>query len=88
MRKRAAAAAAWHEALGAVEIEAAEPVRKMLYTSLYHALMAPSVFMDVDGSYRGPDHEIHHARGLYIPIHVLAVGYLSRAASVVDSGAA
>jgi predicted alpha-1,2-mannosidase len=60
---RAAAATAWRDALGAVEIEAAEPVRKMLYTSLYHALMAPSVFMDVDGSYRGPDHEVHHAEG-------------------------
>ena len=62
MRSATAAAAAWRDALGAVEIEAAEPVRKMLYTSLYHALMAPSIFMDVDGSYRGPDHEIHHAR--------------------------
>jgi predicted alpha-1,2-mannosidase len=61
--QRAAAAAAWRDALGALEIEAAEPVRRMLYSSLYHALMAPSVFMDVDGSYRGPDHEIHHADG-------------------------
>jgi len=61
--QRAAAAAAWRDALGSLEIEAAEPVRRMLYTSLYHALMAPSVFMDVDGSYRGPDHEIHHADG-------------------------
>jgi predicted alpha-1,2-mannosidase len=62
-QKRAAAAAAWRDALGALEIDAAEPVRRMLYTSLYHALMAPSVFMDVDGAYRGPDHEIHHADG-------------------------
>jgi predicted alpha-1,2-mannosidase len=61
--QRAAAAAAWRDALGALEIEANEPVRRMLYSSLYHALMAPSVFMDVDGSYRGPDHEIHHADG-------------------------
>ena len=61
--RRTAAAAAWRDALGTVEIEAAEPVRKMLYTSLYHTLMAPSIFMDVDGSYRGPDHEIHHADG-------------------------
>jgi predicted alpha-1,2-mannosidase len=61
--QRAAAAAAWRDALGSLQIEAAEPVRRMLYTSLYHALMAPSVFMDVDGSYRGPDHEIHHADG-------------------------
>jgi len=61
--QRAAAAAAWRDALGSLEIEAAGPVRRMLYTSLYHALMAPSLCMDVDGSYRGPDHEIHHADG-------------------------
>jgi predicted alpha-1,2-mannosidase len=61
--KRAAAAAAWNQALSVLEIEAPEPTRKMLYTSLYHSLMAPSVFMDVDGSYRGPDHAVHHADG-------------------------
>jgi len=61
--QRAAAQAAWSDALGSLQIEAAEPIRRMLYTSLYHALMAPSVWMDVDGSYRGPDHEIHHADG-------------------------
>jgi predicted alpha-1,2-mannosidase len=61
--KRAAAATAWRQALGVLEIEASEPVRRMLYTSLYHALMAPSLFMDVDGSYRGPDHEVHRAEG-------------------------
>ncbi|MGH8137015.1 MAG: GH92 family glycosyl hydrolase [Steroidobacteraceae bacterium] len=61
--KRSAAAAAWREALSALDIEAAEPVRKMLYTSLYHAFMAPSLFMDYDGSYRGPDHEVHRAQG-------------------------
>lgn len=61
--KRAAAAAAWRKALAALEIEAPEPMRRSLYTSLYHALMAPSVMMDVDGSYRGPDHEVHHADG-------------------------
>jgi len=61
--KRAAAAAAWRQALAVLEIEAAAPVRKMLYTSLYHAFMAPSLFMDVDGSYRGPDHEVHRAAG-------------------------
>jgi predicted alpha-1,2-mannosidase len=60
---RAGAARAWSEALGVLEIEAPEPVRKMLYTSLYHTLMAPGVCMDVDGSYRGPDHEIHQAQG-------------------------
>ncbi|MDB6045147.1 MAG: Alpha,2-mannosidase family protein [Gammaproteobacteria bacterium] len=61
--KREAAAAAWRNALAALDIEAAEPMRRSLYTALYHSLMAPSLFMDVDGSYRGPDHEVHHADG-------------------------
>ena len=61
--KRAAAATAWREALAALDIDAPEPMRRSLYTALYHSLMAPSVAMDVDGSYRGPDQEVHHADG-------------------------
>jgi predicted alpha-1,2-mannosidase len=61
--KRAAAAAVWRTALAALDIEAPEPMRRSLYTALYHSLMAPSVAMDVDGSYRGPDEEVHHADG-------------------------
>ena len=33
----------------------------MLYTSLYHTMINPSVYQDVDGRYRGLDHEIHEA---------------------------
>ena len=61
--QRAAAAAAWRTALAALDIEAPEPMRRSLYTALYHSLMAPSVAMDVDGAYRGPDQEVHHADG-------------------------
>src|SRR4029453_8643663 len=43
--KREAAAGAWRTALSALEIEAPAPTRKMLYTSLYHAFMGPSLFM-------------------------------------------
>ena len=60
---RAKAKAAWTQALGVLDIEAAAPMRKTVYTSLYHALMAPSLSMDVDGSYRGPDNQVHQARG-------------------------
>jgi predicted alpha-1,2-mannosidase len=61
--QRAKAAKAWRDALAALDIDAPEPMRRSLYTALYHSLMAPSVFMDVDGSYRGADHEVHHADG-------------------------
>ncbi|WP_242653434.1 GH92 family glycosyl hydrolase [Sphingomonas jatrophae] len=54
---------AWDKALGAVEIEAALPMRRMVATALYHSLLAPSVWSDSDGRYRGPDDQVHHADG-------------------------
>ena len=60
---RAAARRAWETALAAMEIDAEPAMRKNLYTALYHSLMAPSVSMDVDGSYRGPDNQVHKANG-------------------------
>jgi len=60
---RAGTRAAWEKALGAVEIEAPAPTKTMVTTALYHALMAPSVFSDADGRYRGPDDQVHKAEG-------------------------
>jgi len=60
---RASARAKWEEALGSIEFDAPTAMRKTLYTSLYHALQAPSVSEDVDGSFRGPDNEAHVAKG-------------------------
>ena len=60
---RARARAAWEKALAAVEIEAPAPMRKTLYTALYHTLLAPSVAGDADGRYRGPDNAVHRAEG-------------------------
>ena len=53
----------WQQALSVLEIHADPATRMNLYTSLYHALMAPSLAMDVDDSYRGPDNEVHRADG-------------------------
>jgi len=60
---RARTEAAWDKALGVVAIEAAAPVKRMVATALYHAMMAPSVFSDADGRYRGPDDQVHRAEG-------------------------
>ena len=62
-RLRAAARAAWQQALSSVEFDASAPMRRTLATSLYHALLAPSLSMDVDNRYRGPDNAVHQARG-------------------------
>jgi predicted alpha-1,2-mannosidase len=50
---RLAAAAAWEDALGRVRVEGGTDDDKTLfYTALYHALIHPSLFSDVDGSFR------------------------------------
>ena len=59
----AQARSAWEKALSVLDIHADPDTRTNLYTSLYHSLMAPSLAMDVDGSYRGPDNEVHRADG-------------------------
>ncbi|PTD22076.1 GH92 family glycosyl hydrolase [Sphingomonas fennica] len=60
---RARTRAAWEQALGAVEIDAPAPMKRMVATALYHALLAPSIFSDADGRYRGPDDQVHRAEG-------------------------
>jgi predicted alpha-1,2-mannosidase len=60
---RARARQTWERALSVIDFQAGPAMRKNLYTSLYHALMAPSLSMDVDGSYRGPDNQVHKADG-------------------------
>jgi len=60
---RARTTAAWAAALGAVAIDAPAPMRTSVYTALYHALLAPSVWSDADGRYVGPDDAVHVATG-------------------------
>jgi predicted alpha-1,2-mannosidase len=52
----------WRAALGRVQIDAPAPMRRNLYTALYHTLLAPSVWSDTDGRYRGPDDQVHVAK--------------------------
>lgn len=60
---RHAARAQWTQALSAIDIDADEAQRRAFYTALYHTLMGPSLFMDADGRYRGPDNAVHQAKG-------------------------
>jgi predicted alpha-1,2-mannosidase len=54
---------AWERALAPIELDAPAAAKKNLYTALYHALLAPSVASDADGRYRGPDNQVHEAKG-------------------------
>jgi predicted alpha-1,2-mannosidase len=61
---RAAGRAAWNRALGRVRVEGGSPSeRAIFYTALYHALLSPNVFSDVDGRYPGFDRQVHEAKG-------------------------
>ena len=53
----------WNRELDCFQVEGTEDQKAMFYTSLYHTMVNPSVYMDVDGKYRGLDHNIHQAEG-------------------------
>jgi predicted alpha-1,2-mannosidase len=61
--RRAAATADWNKALAVIDVDAPKPARTLFYTALYHAMLAPTLSMDVNGDYRGPDHAVHRAQG-------------------------
>ena len=59
----AAAYDSWNREMGIFSLEGSDDQKAMFYTSLYHTMINPSVYMDVDGKYRGIDHNIHTAEG-------------------------
>jgi predicted alpha-1,2-mannosidase len=54
----------WRTELEKIFIEEApESVKTIFYTAIYHSMIAPYTFSDVDGRYRGFDGKIHSADG-------------------------
>jgi predicted alpha-1,2-mannosidase len=52
----------WNKWLSKIQIEdKIESKKTVFYTALYHTLVSPNLYMDVDGQYRGRDLEIHKA---------------------------
>jgi predicted alpha-1,2-mannosidase len=59
-----AARRSWRRALSRIDVQGGSPAQtKCFYTALYHALLQPNVFTDVDGRYRGRDDAVHVADG-------------------------
>ncbi len=59
-RVQHAAEERWRAELGKIRVESTDIDRKtVFYSSLYHTMMGPTLFDDVDGSYRGMDGKIH-----------------------------
>ena len=53
----------WNKELGTINVEGTKDQKTMFYTSYYHTMINPSVYMDVDHKYRGLDQNIHLADG-------------------------
>ncbi len=57
------AVALWQKALASVQIEGGtDAQRETFATAMYHALLDPRVYSDVDGRYTGADGKIHQAK--------------------------
>ncbi|BDX37130.1 alpha-1 2-mannosidase [Tenuifilaceae bacterium CYCD] len=54
----------WNDELSKISVSGGTPEQlTTFYTSLYHAMVVPNIFSDVDGLYRGMDNQIHQADG-------------------------
>ena len=54
----------WDKELGLIAVEGGTPDdQTSFYTALYHSMLAPTIYSDVDGRYFGPDKKIHKADG-------------------------
>lgn len=54
----------WNRQLGKIEVKGDNKNDKVnFYTALYHSMIAPTIYNDVDGAYYGPDKKVHQADG-------------------------
>ena len=55
---------AWNKELSKIDINGGtKDQQTVFYTALYHTMLAPNIFQDVDGSYLGADKKVHKAEG-------------------------
>jgi predicted alpha-1,2-mannosidase len=55
---------AWNKELGKIDVKGGKKDQQVVfYTALYHTMLSPNIYQDVDGSYRGTDLKVHKANG-------------------------
>lgn len=55
----------WEKELSKIDARfSSDKEARIFYSALYHTMIAPSVYCDVDGKYRGSDDRIHEGNGL------------------------
>ena len=70
-RVRADAKTAWNKELSKIEVSGGTDEQTTnFYTALYHTMIQPNVFNDVDGRYKGHDGKIHQLRSADTPVRM------------------
>jgi predicted alpha-1,2-mannosidase len=54
---------AWNDYLSKIEVVGDQKLMEVFYTALYHTAIAPNLYSDVNGEYRGMDRKVHKAKG-------------------------
>ena len=50
----------WANQIHKIQVDGGTDAQKeVFYTALYHTMLAPNIYSDVDGRYRGHDHQVH-----------------------------
>ena len=81
----------WNTELGRIDIEPmSEKQARIFYTALYHTMISPSIFSDVNGDYRGADGKVYNSE--YDQYTIFSLWDTYRAASplmtIIDHGKA
>jgi len=58
---RQAAEQRWRDELSRIELHAPDNTKTQFYTAMYHAALAPRLYSDVDGRYKGPAGAVRHS---------------------------
>ncbi len=63
-KAKAAAQARWNKELNKIQVQMLTQEDKVnFYTAMYHAALMPTLYMDVNGEYKGLDQNVHKAEG-------------------------
>jgi predicted alpha-1,2-mannosidase len=61
---RSAASDAWEKELSKIRIQSSDPIQKSIfYTSLYHTMVAPALFSDTNGEFKGVKGDLQKTTG-------------------------
>lgn len=56
----------WNRELGRINVSGGtEEDRRVFYTALYHSMIDPRIYTDVDGRYVGGDYKVHNTEGKF-----------------------